>query len=258
MHITLHNISMGYPGHAPILRDISFGIPQGTRVALIGKSGAGKSTLASLVRRDTDPTGGDVLIDGVPLRRYSLSSVLAHVGVILQSTEVVSGTIRENILLSVPLTHLDAISDDDVWDVVNLVSPEMKSRFNGAGLDTKVGHRGLRLSGGERQRLSIMRALIKNPLFLVVDEATSSLDSETEVAVQHGIDTALSRGMSALVIAHRFSTIQNCNQFVVLKKLSECEEGEPQIEATAGSLQELYESSPTFRTLADTQGFKVS
>lgn len=254
MKFELCNLGMNYAQHRPVLKGVSFKIWPENRVALIGKSGAGKSTIASLVRRDTDPTAGEIRLDGRNLRDYRLSSVLRHLGVILQRPEIISGTVRENITHGVPLGV--NVTDQEIWEVMDLVSQEMRTRFSKSGLDTNVGKQGLQLSGGEQQRLCVMRALIKQPRFLIVDEATSSLDSETEATVQQGIDVALSQGISALVIAHRFSTLRNCNRFVVLRKLSECCEGQSQVEAVSDSLTELFEISPTFRKLANVQGFR--
>lgn len=254
MQFDFCHLTMQYGTDAPILHDVSFSIPDGVRVALIGQSGAGKSTLASLVRRDIEPTAGLVKLNGIDLRSYQLTSVLKYMGIILQRPEIMSGNVRENILYGV--AHNVTVTDEAIWDIIDLVSPEMRQRFKEHGLDTKVGKQGLQLSGGQQQRLCIMRALIKNPQFLIVDEATSSLDSETELVVQQGIDTALSRGISALVIAHRFSTLRNCDQFVVLKKLSDCVEGESQIETIAHSLPELMATSETFRRLAAAQDFR--
>ncbi|MEX0917929.1 MAG: ATP-binding cassette domain-containing protein [Candidatus Paceibacterota bacterium] len=255
MHIRFENVGVTFPGQQPVLKGVSFSIPDGKRVALIGASGAGKSTVAGLLIRKRDPDEGVVYINDRPLSEYNLSSVLAHMGVILQRPEIISGTVRENILLAMPFQVDGSMTDDEIWKIIDLVSPEMRTRFNGHGLDTKVGKQGLQLSGGEQQRICVMRALIKQPEFLIVDEATSSLDSETEESVQQGIDTALSQGISALVIAHRFSTLRNCNHYIVLRRLSDCASGEPQVEAACDSLDELYDRSPTFKRLADKQGF---
>lgn len=254
MEIVFENISMTFTDQLPILQNISFTIPRGTRLALIGQSGAGKSTIASLVRRDRNPSSGRIMIDNHNLQELNLSSVLRHMGNILQRPEVISGNVRENIIHGVPFDQ--TVTDDDIWKVIDLVSPEMRTRFNGHGLDTRVGKQGLQLSGGEQQRLCVMRALIKDPQFLIVDEATSSLDSETELVVQKGINTALKRGISALVIAHRFSTLRECNKFVVLKKIGDCGKNESQIEAEADNMQTLWEVSPIFRRLAEAQNFR--
>lgn len=254
MKFKLCQVGMKYAHHSQVLRRVSFEICPEDRVGMIGVSGAGKSTIASLIRRDVDPTEGVIKLDGRDLCDYRLTSVLKHYGVILQRPEILSGTVRENITHGLP--HGCSVTDQEIWEVINLVSKDIRQRFAHKGLDTQVGKQGLQLSGGEQQRLCVMRALIKNPKFLIVDEATSSLDSETEAAVQRGIDVALSQGISALVIAHRFSTLRNCNRFVVLRKLSECEEGESQVEMVSDSLTELYEVSSTFRKLAVVQGFK--
>ncbi len=255
MHFEIRNVTVSYRTDEPILSGVSFHIPQGRRVALVGQSGAGKTTIAGLVRRDIDPHKGQVLLDGIDLREYQLSSVLRYMGVILQRPEIMSGTVRENILYGVPADVV--VSDDEIWRIIDVVSSSLRTRFGDCGLDTKVGKQGMQLSGGEQQRLCVMRALIKKPHFLIVDEATSSLDSETELVVQQGIDTALSQGISALVIAHRFSTLRNCDQFVVLRKWVDCVEGESQVECVASSLPELYDQSPTFRRLASAQGFRI-
>ncbi len=254
VNIQFENIGVVFEQDQIILKNVSFDIPHGTRVALIGQSGAGKSTLASLVRRDQDPTWGKITIDGYNLTELQLNSVLRYMGVILQRPEILSGTVRENITHSLPFET--EVCDDQIWEIIDLVSPEMRKRFGSKGLNTRVGKQGLLLSGGEQQRLCVMRALIKNPHFLIVDEATSSLDSETEYIVQAGIDTALSRGISALVIAHRFSTLRNCNKFVVLRKYNSDTCADSQIEAVANSLPELFEISATFRSLAQKQGFQ--
>lgn len=254
MHIQFDHVGLSFGDDTPILRDVSFDIPPGKRVALIGESGAGKSSIAGLLVRKQDPTSGHVRINGVSLRQYNLSSVLRHIGVILQRPEIISGDVRENVLLALHEDDVAAVGDDQIWHVLDTISPALRERFNGKGLDTPVGKTGLQLSGGEQQRLCIARALIKNPELLIIDEATASLDGKNQAMVQEGIDTALSQGISALVIAHRFSTLRNCNQFVVLRKLSSCRDGESQVEAIAESLSELHAVSPTFRELAKYEG----
>ncbi|MEK7639185.1 MAG: ATP-binding cassette domain-containing protein [Patescibacteria group bacterium] len=257
MRIEFKHVSLAYRG-AHILRDISFTIDEGVRTALVGVSGAGKSSIGKLLIRSTDPTSGTIFVTGAerhPLMALKLRSFLRHVGVIPQRSEIVSGTVRENVLFSVHEEDLATVTDRDVWLALDAISPLFRERFRKNGLDTHVGKQGMQLSGGEQQRLCVARALIKNPSFLLIDEATASLDSETERVVQEGIDAALSRHISALVIAHRFSTLRNCNQFVVLKKLTDCQEDESQVEATCSSAEEAYAVSPTFRRLADLQGF---
>ena len=255
MHITFDSVSLNY-GSAAILRDISFEIAPGTSAALIGSSGAGKSSIAKLMMRACDPSGGTIYIDGVPFQGYQLWSVLQYIGVIPQRSEIVSGDVRENVTFSLHEKQLVDTTDDDIWQALDAISPSFRERFGTKGLDTLVGQQGLKLSGGEQQRICVARALIKNPALLFIDEATASLDSETEQVVQKGIDAALQRNISALVISHRFSTLSNCNMFVILKRLIDCDEGEPQIEAICGSAEEAYDVSPTFRKLAVMQRFR--
>ena len=251
MHFALNRVGVSFPDNTTVLHDVSFDIPPGARLALIGKSGAGKSMCVSLLRRDRDPTRGRVLLDGRDLREYNRPNMLRHLGVILQQPQIISGTVRENICLG--LAHI--VKDAEVWEMIELVRPSLCARFRD-GLDTPVGKQGLQLSGGEQQSLCVMRALLRKPAFLIVDEATSSLDSETERVVQDGIDTALSQGIGAVVIAHRFATLRRCTDFVVLRRLADCTAGEPQVEAHCTSLTLLYDQSATFRDLAVAQGFK--
>ncbi len=249
------NVSLHY-GNTPILRNISFSLEPGTRLALVGSSGAGKSSLARLLMRATDPSSGTIYIDGDAYQSYQLQSVLRHIGVVLQKTEMISGTVRENITFGIHPEDLSEVTDKEIWEVLNAISPSFQRRFKERGLDTLVGKQGMQLSGGEQQRLCVARALLKKPEMLIIDEATASLDSETEQIVQNGIDVALAHDISALVVAHRFSTLRNCNKFVVLKRLVDCAEYESQVELICDSAHEAYNHSLTFRTLADLQGFR--
>jgi len=255
MQVKFERVSLRY-GTAPILRDISFSLDSGTRLALVGSSGAGKSSLARLLMRATDPSGGTIYIDGVAYPKYQLQSVLRHIGVVLQKTEMISGTVRENITFGIHPIDLAKVTDEEIWTVLDAISPSFRRRFCELGLDTLVGKQGMQLSGGEQQRICVARALLKKPEMLIIDEATASLDSETEQIVQNGIDMALAHDISALVVAHRFSTLRNCNKFVVLRRLVDCLEDESQVELICDSATEAYERSSTFRTLADLQGFR--
>lgn len=254
MELALEQVSKRYPGHPETLRNISFTIPRSVRVALVGPSGAGKSTIASLLRRDSDPTTGRIVLDGRDMRDYQPSSVLRYMGVILQRPEVFSGTVAENILHGLPRDC--KVSDNELWEIVDKLGPDLRRRFEREGLSTRIGKQGLQLSEGQKQRLCVMRALIKNPEVLIVDEATSSQDSMTEAIVQETIDATLGRGISALVIAHRLSTLRQCNKFVVLRRLYDCAPDESQVEAVASSMRELMDVSPTFRGLAMAQDFR--
>jgi ABC-type multidrug transport system fused ATPase/permease subunit len=255
MKICFDKVSLQY-GSSQILRDISFSLEPGVQLALVGSSGAGKSSLARLLMRTTDPTTGTILIDKRPYQDYELQTVLRHIGVVLQKTEMISGTVRENITFAIHPEDLSTVTDDAIWEILDAISPTFRHRFNDGGLDTLVGKQGMQLSGGEQQRLCVARALLKKPEVLIVDEATASLDSETEQIVQRGIDMALASNIAALVVAHRFSTLRNCNRFVVLKRLTDCRDDESQVEIICNSAREAYRDSPTFRKLADLQGFR--
>lgn len=255
MQVTFERVSLKY-GNTPILRDISFSLEPGARLALVGSSGAGKSSLARLLMRAADPSSGAIYINGVAYPKYQLQSVLRHIGVVLQKTEMISGTVRENITFGIHPEDLLGVNDKEIWEVLDAISPSFQRRFGERGLDTLVGKQGMQLSGGEQQRLCVARALLKKPEMLIIDEATASLDSETEQIVQNGIDVALAHDISALVVAHRFSTLRNCNKFVVLKRLVDCGEDESQVEIICDSAAAAYDQSPTFRNLANLQGFR--
>ena len=194
----------------PVLSDVTFSIEPGQLVALVGPSGAGKTTITSLVARLYDPTAGHVRLGGIDLRDATVASVHDVVGVVTQDAHLFHDTIRANLAYAKPGATEDemvsVLQSAQVWDLVSGL-PE--------GLDTVVGDRGHRLSGGEKQRLAIARLLLKGPGLVVLDEATAHLDSESELAVQRALDTALS-GRTALVIAHRLSTVRGADQILVV------------------------------------------
>lgn len=252
MYFEVQEIGVAYD--KTILRNVSITIAPGERVALIGSSGAGKSTIAKLLKCARDPDCGQILLDSVPLTEYDRSSVLRYVGSIEQKPELFSGTVRQNVLLATHPEDLPKITDETIWHVLDTLSLDFRKLFGEAGLDRKVGKQGLTLSGGQAQRLCIARALIKEPRFLIVDEATSSLDAVTQEAVQIGMEKLLQPEASALIIAHRLSTLRRCTKFVVIRPLDQCRCDESQIEAVASSMQELHACSETFRTLAKMEG----
>ena len=194
----------------PVLHDVTFSIHPGELVALVGPSGAGKTTITSLVARLYDPTAGLIRLNGTDLREVSMASLHEVVGVVTQDAHLFHDTIKANLAYAkpeaTPEEMISALKSAQVWDLVSSL-PE--------GLDTVVGDRGHRLSGGEKQRLAIARLLLKGPGLVVLDEATAHLDSESELAVQRALDTALT-GRTALVIAHRLSTVRGADQILVV------------------------------------------
>lgn len=197
-------------GPVDVLHDVSFRVQPGHLVALVGHSGAGKSTIANLVPRLYDVTGGAVKVGGVDVRRATLGSLRDAIGVVSQDAHLFHDSIRANLLYARP-----EATEDQLWAALDGARIADLVRSLPEGLDTVVGDRGYRMSGGEKQRLAIARVLLKAPGIVILDEATAHLDSESEVAVQHALDTALA-GRTSLVIAHRLSTIRSADQILVV------------------------------------------
>ncbi len=225
-----------YDPGVPVLKGISFTAPSGTTTALVGSSGGGKSTLISLVMAFAGPNQGRVLIDGTPLSDLKLHEYRRHLGVVLQDNFLFDGTVRENIAFTRP----DA-TKESVEEVARIAYvDEFVSRFPD-GYDTIVGERGVKLSGGQRQRVAIARAILADPRILILDEATSSLDSESEQLIQEGL-RRLRAGRTTFVIAHRLSTITSADQILVLEKGEIIERGtHHELLAMGGRYKELYE-----------------
>jgi len=217
--IDFRNVSFSYERGRPVLQNISFHIDPGECVALVGASGAGKSTIANLVPRFYDPDEGCVLLDGRDIREIKLSSLRRHIGLVPQETVLFAGTVRDNIAYGRPEATFD--------EVVEAAKAANAHGFISAlpdGYDTVVGERGVKLSGGERQRIAIARAILKNPRVLILDEATSSLDSESERVVQEALEK-LMEGRTTLLIAHRLSTVRRATRILVLEGGRIVEEG---------------------------------
>lgn len=236
--ITFSHVDFAYRPDSPVLRDICFTIPQGSTYALVGPSGAGKSTITNLIPRLFDPTGGSILINGVDVRRYDLYDLRRSIGTVTQDTYLFNGTIRENLLYA----KEDATQEEleqacktaNIHDfIVSL--PE--------GYDSLVGNRGLKLSGGEKQRISIARVILKDPTILILDEATSSLDSISESCIQDAVEPLL-KDRTSLIIAHRLSTILSADRILVIQDGRIVEQG---------THHELLERSSVYTELYETQ-----
>jgi ATP-binding cassette subfamily B protein len=236
---SLESIALPVPEHAggnqPVLREVTFHAPSGQLTALVGPSGAGKTTITHLVSRLYDPDEGAVRIGGQDLREVTLDSLHDAVGVVTQDAHMFHDTIRANLGYARPeATEAELIAACQAAQIWELISglPD--------GLDTVVGDRGYRLSGGEKQRLAIARLLLKAPSVVVLDEATAHLDSESEVAVQAALKTALT-GRTSLVIAHRLSTIREADQILVIDEGQVAERGtHTELLAAGGLYAELY------------------
>jgi ABC-type multidrug transport system fused ATPase/permease subunit len=209
--VRFEDVRFAYEKDKPVLHGISFEARPGTVTALVGSSGSGKSTIISLVCAFHKPDEGKVLVDGVDLSTVRLDSYRAQLGVVLQESFLFDGTIRENVMFSNP----DATEDEFLSACRIARVDEFAERFPD-GYDTIVGERGVKLSGGQRQRLSIARAILASPRILILDEATSSLDSESEAMIQHGL-SYLMQGRTTFVIAHRLSTIRRADQILVVE-----------------------------------------
>ena len=236
--VVFENVSFEYDAGVPVLKHVSMTAPAGTTTALVGSSGSGKSTLISLIMGFNHPQSGRVLVDGRNLAEVRLRDYRAQLGVVLQDNFMFDGTVSENIRFSRPNATLD-----DVKAVSRIAHcDEFVEKFPDK-YETVIGERGVKLSGGQRQRVAIARAILADPRVLILDEATSSLDSESEALIQDGLH-ALRRGRTTFVIAHRLSTIRSADQILVL------EAGEI---VERGSHDELLRANGRYRQLHDKQ-----
>jgi ABC-type multidrug transport system fused ATPase/permease subunit len=203
----------------PVLRDISLDIKAGEKVALVGKSGSGKSTMIQLLLRGYDPQRGVITVDGFDLKRLKLDSFRNQVGVVEQNVELFNKTLRDNLLFGLPSgVDSESITDEVLMEVCERARiTDFWDRLKEKGLNTMIGENGVLLSGGERQRVGIARALIKEPSILILDEATSNLDTHTERRIKDALDEA-SKGKTTIIIAHRLSTVRDADKIVVLEK----------------------------------------
>ena len=237
-HVAFDNVTFEYNDGVPVLKNVTFTAPAGSTTALVGSSGSGKSTLISLVMAFNRPKSGRVVVDGHDLTTIKLRDFRSHLGVVLQDNFLFDGTIAENIAYARP--HA---TRDEIVAVSRIAHCDEFIREFEKGYDTIVGERGVRLSGGQRQRVAIARAILANPRLLILDEATSSLDSESEAMIQDGLKS-LRQGRTTFVIAHRLSTIQSADQILVL------EHGEI---VERGTHEELLDKGGRYRQLYDKQ-----
>jgi len=236
--VVFDRVTFAYAGGDPVLRDVSFDVPRGARIALVGPSGAGKSTTLALIERFYEVTGGRVLVDGVDVRDLPRDALRARLGYVEQEAPVLAGTLRDNLLLTAPKA-----TDAQLLAALAEVNLAALAERTPEGLGAQVGEGGVLLSGGERQRLAIARALLADAPILLLDEPTSNLDARNEAALRQAIAAAAVR-RTLIIVAHRLSTVVDSDRIVVLDG--------GRIVAT-GTHHELVESDPLYRELATHQ-----
>ena len=239
--IHVSNVSFSYSEDEPVLLDVSFIAQPGEMIAFAGPSGGGKTTIFGLLERFYEPTSGEIRIGDTRINELSMASWRSQIGYVSQESAMMAGTIRANLCYG--LKDSDNITDDQLWEVTKMAYADEFIQSFTNGLDTEVGERGVKLSGGQRQRIAIARAFLRDPKVLMMDEATASLDSQSEGVVQQAL-TRLMEGRTTFVIAHRLSTIVNANKIIFI------EQGQVTV---IGTHQELTESHNLYREFAEQQ-----
>lgn len=239
--VEFDHVFFEYEKDVPVLKGVTFTAPAGTTTALVGSSGSGKSTLISLIMAFAQPQQGKILVDGLSLSDLKLKDYRRHLGVVMQDNFLFDGTVKENIAFTKP-----GATDAEVEAVAKIANAHEFIMGFPQQYDTIVGERGVKLSGGQRQRVAIARAILADPRVLILDEATSSLDSESEQAIQDGL-RRLRTGRTTFVIAHRLSTITTANQILVLEKGEIVERGtHAELLALGGRYRDLYDRQYRF------------
>lgn len=241
--ISFQNVSFSYQTGPSILKNFDLDIPSGKTVALVGSTGSGKSTLAKLILRFYDTNEGQVLIAGIPIKALAQQSLRRHIALVAQDTYLFEGSVRDNILYG----SFDKSEDDIIWAAKEAQAYEFICKLP-QGLDTIVGERGQKLSGGQRQRISIARAILKNPSIFILDEATSAVDNETELAIKKSL-AQITKGRTSLIIAHRLSTIRHADRIHTLEQGKIIE---------SGTHEELLKKNGVYKRLWDSQIGEVS
>jgi len=235
------NITFSYTENEPVLENITFEAQPGEMIAFAGPSGGGKTSLFGLLERYYEPTTGEIIIGDTSIHQLSMKSWRSQIGYVSQESAMMAGTIREN--LTYGLSNAEQISDERLWKVAEMAYADQFIKSFTNGLDTEVGERGVKLSGGQRQRINIARAFLRDPKILMLDEATASLDSQSEHAVQEAL-TRLMEGRTTFVIAHRLSTIVDADKIIFIEK------GKI---TGMGTHQELTETHSLYRQFAEQQ-----
>ena len=235
--IKFENVNFEYVENVPVLKNINLEIRKGQTIAFVGNSGGGKTTIVNLLPRFYDIKSGQILIDGIDIRNYTLESLRQNISIVFQDNFLFSGTIRENIMLG-----RESATEEEMWKAVRMAYLDEFIETLEKGADTEIGERGILLSGGQKQRVAIARAFLKDAPIVILDEATSALDNKTEAIVQKAIDN-LMQDKTVLVIAHRLSTIQNADKIVVINEgeIKEIGTHEELLKINGGTYKALYE-----------------
>lgn len=239
--VHVNHVSFSYDEDDPVLEDVSFVAQPGEMIAFAGPSGGGKTTMFGLLERFYEPTSGDIKIGDTPIRELSMKSWRSQIGYVSQESAMMAGTIRENLCYG--LQNWEDIPDERLWEVAKMAYADQFIKSFPNGLDTEVGERGVKLSGGQRQRIAIARAFLRDPKILMMDEATASLDSQSESVVQQAL-SRLMEGRTTFVIAHRLSTIVHADNIIFIEK------GHV---TGSGTHQELTETHALYRQFAEQQ-----